>query len=171
MAKKQEWVGDTEVVEIALKIKEKYDEMFEHVDLSMIRFIRLMDKNSEKIVDVQATSFPYSIDNPYVFYFVTNNMKWKQMSEEQRNLAVFQAMFTLAPGSFDSESENYGKKRKKDVEDYGVVLGAAGGNFWWKQAGTIGIPNILSEDFAVTKDLDEEYDSETKSEEEANVEI
>lgn len=145
----REWVNDTEVVEIALRIKERFDEMFEHVDVSMIRFIRVMDKASSKIIEAKPVGFPHSIDNPYVFYFITFNKNWLNLTEEQRNLAVFQALYSTAPGSFDSDSENYRKRRKCDVKDYGVVLGAAGGNFFWQEAGVFGLPNILSEEFTM----------------------
>lgn len=146
MSKKMEWKEDAEVSGIALDLVEKYDEMFEGLDLSKLRFIRIMERKAVNIVDVLGVGFPFNIDNNYVYYIMTNNLKWNLLTEEQKNLAVMDALYTIAPGGTDVTSINYGQKRKKDINDYSIILGAAGGRYDWKEVGVSGLPNILEKE-------------------------
>ena len=141
-----EWREDSEVMGIALQVVEHYSEIFDGLDLGKLRFMRILDKKSPKEIEVKSVGFPFWIDNPYVYYLLVNNMRWKVLSNEQRQLAVFKALYTIAPGGTDETSTGYGRKRKRDIEDYSVVLGAAGGRYDWNTIGASEIPSILSDD-------------------------
>ena len=141
-----EWTEDAEAMGIALEITNKFNEMFAGVDLSKIRFIRVLGKKSSKSVKLATVGFPYNIDVNYLYYMIVDDNKWKGMSDAQRNLAIFSGLFEIAPGGMDVESSNYGKKRKRDVEDFDEVIAVAGGRYDWKKEGAVGIKDILEED-------------------------
>ena len=143
MSKKIEWKEDAEVLGIGLDILEKFEDMFIGLDIKKIRFIRILDKKSEKIVDVKGVGFPFNIDNNYVYYFMTNNLKWKLLNDQQKKLAVMNGLYSIADGGTDSTSSNYGMKRKKDIEDFSIILSAAGGRYDWQTPGVTDLPDIL----------------------------
>lgn len=145
MSKKMEWREDSEVMGIALQVVEHYSEIFDGLDLGKLRFLRILDKKSPKEIEVKSVGFPFIIDNPYVYYLMVNNMRWKMLSTEQRQLAVFRALYTISPGGTDESSTGYGRKRKRDIEDYSVVLGAAGGRYDWNLVGASELPSILGD--------------------------
>lgn len=50
----------------------------------------------------------------------------------------------MLPQGTDAGSDNYGKIRKKDVDQYSEVLAAVAGNYEWNRLGAI-IPNLLDD--------------------------
>ena len=146
MSVKREWQEDSEAMSIAMDIIDKYSETFEGIDLTKIRFIRIMDRNNGKPCKVTSVGFPYNIDNPYLYYIEIDDGKWKQMDESQRNLLVFRGLYEIAPGGMDSESVNYGRKRKKDIDDYRYVIEVAGGRYDWNDTGATGLHDILTDE-------------------------
>lgn len=146
MSKKIEWKQDLESSSIALRVMQRYDQIFSGIDLSKIRFIRILGKKSQKIVQLKSVGFPFNIDNKYVYYMMINNQKWKLLSEQQKNLAIMNGMYSIADGGTDQSSNGYGMKRKKDVQDFSVILSAAGGRYDWTMPGSQDIPNILSQE-------------------------
>lgn len=145
MAVKHEWTEDSEAMGIAMEIISKFDEMFAGIDLGKIRFVRVLGRKNGKAFKLSPVGFPFNIDVNYLYYFQIDDEKWKQMSDEQRNLTVFSGLFEIAPGGMDAESSNYGKKRKRDVEDFEEVLAAAGGRYDWQKIGAAALPDILSD--------------------------
>ena len=143
---KLEWREDSEVMGIAVQLVEKYPDMLGEIDLGKVRFVRILEKKAKKILAVKSCGFPFNIDNNYVYYIMINNNKWQMLNEKQKNLAVMGGLYTITPGGTDSGSVNYGKKRQKDVEDYSMVLCAAGGRYDWGQIGTDDIPNVLGDE-------------------------
>lgn len=141
-----EWMEDADAMGIALEITNKFNEMFVGIDLSKIRFVRVLGKKSSKAVKLATVGFPYNIDVNYLYYMIVDDNKWKGMSDAQRNLAIFSGLFEIAPGGMDVESSNYGKKRKRDVEDFDEVIAVAGGRYDWKKEGAVGIKDILESD-------------------------
>lgn len=143
MGKKDEWQEDSEAMSIAMDIVDKFEETFEGIDLTKIRFLRILNKKKGKEVKVTSTSFPFNIDTPYLYYMEFDDEKWKVMDDAKRNLVVFSALYEIAPGGMDSESSSYGKKRPLDIKDYAAVIAAAGGRYDWKEVGSTGIHDIL----------------------------
>ena len=142
---KHEWMEDCEAMSIALEIVDKYIEIFAGIDLAKIRFVRVMGKKSSKAVKLSTVGFPYNIDINYLYYMQIDDNKWKGMSDAQRNLAIFSGLFEIAPNGMDVESSNYGKKRKKDVEDFDEVIAVAGGRYDWQKEGATGLKDILED--------------------------
>ena len=139
-----EWTEDSEAMGIAMEIIDKYQETFCEIDLSKIRFVRVLNKKG-KAVAIKTVNFPYNIDVNYLYYMIINDNKWMEMTNAQRNLTVFSGLFEIAPGGMNPESANYGKKRKRDVEDFEEVIAAAGGRYDWQNTGAMGIHDILKE--------------------------
>lgn len=146
MSVKREWQEDSEAMSIAMDVIDKYNETFEGIDLTKIRFIRNLDVKNGKACKVTSVGFPYNIDVPYLYYMEIDDIKWKAMTDVQRNILVFRGLYEIAPGGMDPESVNYGKKRKKDVEDFTEVIAVAGGRYDWQEAGATGIHDILLSD-------------------------
>ena len=146
MSCKNEWMEDSEAMSIAMDIISKYSDTFEGLDLTKIKFIRIMGKKTGKACKTTSVGFPFNIDLPYMYYMEFNDEKWKQMTEEQRNILVFRGLYEIAPGGMDPESVNYGKKRKKDLDDFSEVVEVAGGRYDWERTGATGIHDILISD-------------------------
>ena len=144
MSCKEEWLEDSEALGIAMEVITKFGETFTGIDLGKIRFVRVVGKKSGKAVKLMPVGFPFNIDIQYLYYLLIDDTKWNEMNEAQRNLTVFSGLFEIAPGGMDAESKNYGKKRKRDIEDFEEVLAAAGGRYDWKKTGASGIHDILT---------------------------
>lgn len=142
---KKEWQEDSEAMSIAMDVVEKYGETFEEIDLTKIRFLRVMGRKNGKACKVTSAGWPFNIDVPYLYYMEIDDEKWKSMTDVQRNILVFRGLYEIAPGGMDSESVNYGKKRKRDIEDFTEVINVAGGRYDWQETGATGIHDILSE--------------------------
>ena len=112
---KKEWQEDSEAMSIAMDVVEKYGETFEEIDLTKIRFLRVMGRKNGKACKVTSAGWPFNIDVPYLYYMEIDDEKWKSMTDVQRNILVFRGLYEIAPGGMDSESVNYGKKRKREI--------------------------------------------------------
>jgi hypothetical protein len=146
MGKKNEWQEDSEAMSIAMDIIDKFEETFEGIDLTKIRFLRILGKKNGKDVKVTSVGFPMNIDVPYLYYMEFDDEKWKVMDDAKRNLTVFSGLYEIAPGGMDSESANFGKKRPLDIKDYAEVIAVAGGRYDWKNVTSTGIHDILLSD-------------------------
>lgn len=162
MSKNHEWKEDTEVMNIAVKLLEKYDEVFCGFDISKIRFIRELSGSVKKQhAKMFAVKYPFDIDSQYVYYFCTSNSNWKTLTPEQQTILVFRQMLGIPSGGTDSESENYAKIRRPDVDEYSEVLIATDGRFDWANVGVNNLKNILDGDVdeKEEKDCDEVLNS------------
>lgn len=143
MPRNTNWNEDSESLGIALKLTKKYSDLFSGLDLTKVRFVRNLSTQTTKAGEIKACTFPYSIDCPYAYYIVISNRQWKQLSESQRVLSIMHLLYAIAPGGTDEQSNNYAKLRKHDVEDFNVILAAAGGRYDWMTPGVQGILNPL----------------------------
>lgn len=143
MSVKREWQEDSEALSIAMDVVDKYDDIFEGIDLTKIRFLRIMGKKNGKACKVTSVGFPFNIDVTYLYYMEIDDEKWHEMNNAQHNILVFRGLFEISPGGMDPESSNYGKKRKKDIEDFSEVVSVAGGRYDWNVTGAMGIHDIL----------------------------
>ena len=128
MAKNADWREDAEALNIAPKLTDKYKEIFEDLDLQKVRFVRNLASQAQKVGEVKACGFPYDIDSPFAYYVIIANNKWKELSESQQVLAIMHLLYAIAPQGTDETSNNYAKLRRHDVQDFNVVLAAAGGS-------------------------------------------
>lgn len=145
MAKNTDWREDSEAFGIAVKLQERYPDLFGELDLGKVKFIRNLSGTYTKAGELKACTFPYDISSPYAYYLIIENSYWKELSEAQRNLAVMHLLYGIAPGGTDETSNNYAKCRRHDVKDFNVVLAAAGGRYDWQEVGKTGINDPLAE--------------------------
>jgi len=143
MAVKKEWTEDSEALSVSMELVTKFNEMFSCIDLNKIRFVRVLERKNGKAIKVSPVGFPFNIDINYLYYIMIDDVKWKEMSEAQRNLLVFSGLYEIAPGGMDPESSSYGKKRKRDIEDFDSVIAVAGGRYDWQKPGCTGLNDIL----------------------------
>lgn len=143
MSKDTDWREDSEAMNIAIKITDKFPNVFEGLDLAKIRFIRKLSGTSKRVGELKACAFPYDIDCPYAYYIIVENSKWKEMSESQQVLSIMHLLYGIAPGGTDESSSNYAKCRRHDVKDFNVVLAAAGGRYDWSTTGISDLINPL----------------------------
>jgi hypothetical protein len=143
MARNTDWNEDSEAMDIAMKLTDKYPQIFDGIDLSKIKFVRNLSGDARKVGEIKSCGFPFDIDSPYTYYVVIENSRWKELNEAQHALAIMHLLYSVAPGGTDESSSNYGKCRKHDVKDYNVVLAAAGGRYDWKEPGVTDVVNPL----------------------------
>ena len=68
MAKKNEWLEDSEALSIAMDVVDKFGDTFCGIDLSRIRFLRILGRKNGKDIKVSSVDFPLNIDIPYLYY-------------------------------------------------------------------------------------------------------
>ena len=146
MAKNADWREDAEALGIAMKLVDKFETIFEDLDLTKIKFVRNLASQSQKVGEVKACGFPYDIDSPYAYYLIISNNKWKELTEAQQTLSIMRLLYAIAPQGTDESSNNYAKLRRHDVQDFNVILAAAGGRYDWMTPGVTDIKNPLLDD-------------------------
>lgn len=146
MAKNADWREDAEALGIAMKLVVKFETIFEDLDLTKIKFVRNLASQSQKVGEVKACGFPYDIDSPYAYYLIISNNKWKELTEAQQTLSIMHLLYAIAPQGTDESSNNYAKLRRHDVQDFNVILAAAGGRYDWMTPGVTDIKNPLLDD-------------------------
>ena len=154
MPKFQDYSTDLEAQSIATAIQEKFGEMFEGHDLSRVAFYRVR-KDSKVPTKVVKTGFPFdAVGGTYVYYVLVFENMWERYSDEQRKMAILEALLHIPHDGFDEESNNYAKLRKRDVSEYSETLAAAGGVYNWKEEG-VRVGDILEETPSTSIDADE----------------
>lgn len=146
MPKNTDWREDAEALGIALKLTEKFDTIFEGLDLTKIRFVRNIGSIARKTGEIKVCGFPFDIDSPYTYYITIANNAWKKLSESQQTLTIMHLLYAIAPQGTDETSNNYAKLRQHDIQDFNAILAAAGGRYDWMTPGVTDIPNPLTED-------------------------
>lgn len=157
MAKNTDWREDPEALNIAMKITDKFKEIFEHIDLSKIRFIRNLEGNPRRAGEIKSCGFPYDIDSPYAYYAIISNNKWKELTEAQHTLVIMHLLYAISPQGTDETSSNYATLRRHDVQDFNAILAAAGGRYDWATPGVTDIKDPLGcDENALNEKLEEQ---------------
>lgn len=143
MAKNTDWREDSESLGIALKLTDKFQTMFDGLDLTKIKFVRNMGGGDRKVGEIKTCGFPYDIDSPNAYYIIINNGYWQSLTPAQQTLAIMHFIYAVAPGGTDESSNNYAKLRRHDVKDFNVILAAAGGRYDWAEPGAVDIKDPL----------------------------
>jgi len=127
MAKFTAYTAETDSKEIALKLIETYPQLFGHVNAEKIGWIRNLKKASKIPIKVYKVSYPNSIWNDNVYIIEVFNDCWACLENNQKNLAVAQAMFSIHAEGFSENSQNYQKLVKPNISTYLEVFSLAGG--------------------------------------------
>lgn len=136
MAKFSDYEVRPEVTDIMEQMIEGFPMVFEGFDVNLVLATHTKGKeNDKKPLKLVAVKYPQSIVTDKVYIVEVMEDTWKNLSQKQKNLAVFHIMCSIPPGAFDPESKKYAGKRKPDYEIYAEEYAVSGG-----------IPNWLEND-------------------------
>ena len=144
MARNTNWIEDSEALGIAMRLVDKFSELFKGLNLSKIKFVRELSSNGKKIGELKPCDFPYYIDCPYAYYIIISNTRWKELSKGQHNMTIKSLLYSIADGGTDENSKNYAKTRPYDVQGYTKIISDAGGNYNWQRPG-MDVPDPLDD--------------------------
>lgn len=143
MAKIVDYSLDTEAQDIAVKLQEKYEELFGHIDFTKVKFVRELNKKTGKLSKLSSVKYPADIDNPYTYYITINDSKWKKLDDSRKVVAVMQRLFGIPVGGTDNQSGSYAKIRRPEVAEYPEMLSVVKSNYDWETNDMYPIENPL----------------------------
>lgn len=130
MAKYTDYVIDSEAMDIADKLVDKFDDRLGHIDLSKICFVREKGKKaSGKAIKTTAVKYPMDIDSPYVYYITINETLWNQLDDNLKTINVFEQLCSVEVGGTDYQSAGYAKKQKPQVVRFIEALDLTNGEY------------------------------------------
>jgi hypothetical protein len=140
MAKFTAWELDTEAKMIAEKLIEKYPQLFRHIDVEKICFVRILNKKSTIPTKVEGVKFPASIYCNNVYFVNVYNDCWATLETAHRNLAIAQALYSIHVNGFEESSNKYGKLVKPDVVTFLEISCMAGNIPNWLNNASVSNP-------------------------------
>ena len=134
MAKVTDYTVCPEVTDIMEAILKKFPTVFPGFDVNKIGCVHTASKkNPKKPIKITSVRYPYDvwIDKTYIVEVMEDT--WQEMSDKQKNLAVFHIMCAIPDGAFDEQSKEYGKKKRPDYEMYAEEFAVTGGVPNWME--------------------------------------
>jgi hypothetical protein len=128
MPKFIDFYSDPEVKEIMGAFIEKFPSMFDGFDVGGINVVFTKKKKSQFPVKLHSVGYPahvFTNGKPYILEVFES--WWKDMTQRQKNTAVFHVMCGIPEGGFDEQSKMYAKKLKPEVCCYMLEFAATGG--------------------------------------------
>ena len=126
MSKFRSWEPDIEAKGIAVSLIEKYPQLFRHVDVEKVFFIRNQCKKSKVPTKITSVKYPYDIFCTHTYIIEIFDDCWGTLEKAQRNLAIAQSLFAIHVSGFEENSTCYGKIVKPDIVTYLEVTCMAG---------------------------------------------
>ena len=133
MAKNTDWTAAQDVCDIMEKFLERFPKMFEGFNVEQMHFILTKKKKSKMPIRIKAVGYPNYVFTGKPYVVEAFDLWWKDMTQKQRNLAVFHIMCAVPDGGFDEQSKFYGKVSKPDVNMYTLEYAASGGVINWME--------------------------------------
>lgn len=134
MAKVKDFFVNSTVNEIMEKICKKFSHVFEGFDVTQISCVHTKDKvDTKKPLALKSVPYPYSVWLTHTYIIEVADKTWIELSDRQRNLAVFHTMCAFPDGAFDPESKNFGRIKKPDYEMYAEEYALTGGVANWME--------------------------------------
>lgn len=152
MSKFTNYQIDSEVKDIMEALCEAFPVVFEHFDPAKVGTIKTEKKNLRRPVKLVKVGYPREVFCDVPFIVEVYMTWWKDMTDKQKNLALFHVMCSVRSGAFDESSNDYGKTRSYDYEMYKEEFAVTGG-----------VPNWMENDAArdpieVARERDAESD-------------
>lgn len=130
MAKYTDYVVDSEAMDFANKLVDKFEDRLGHIDLTKVCFIREKGKKSSgKVIKTSAVKYPVDIDSPYIYYITINDNLWNLLDDSQKAINVFEQLCSIELGGTDSQSAGYAKKQKPQVVRFIEALNLTDGEY------------------------------------------
>jgi hypothetical protein len=133
MSKFNDYTVSPEVTDIMEKILERFPTVFPGFDVNKIGSIHAHDKESKKPIKLTAVKFPYDVYCEKTYICSVSDGTWKDLTQKQKNLAVFHIMCSIPEGGFDSESNKYGRVLRPDIQVFSEEFAVSGGVPNWME--------------------------------------
>ena len=137
---KAEWEEIPEFIDIASKLKEKYTERFDHINVDLLVAYKCTNKTKpekkSKLYDMTGEGEPEAFTNPKKYFVKMFYDTWDNLSENNRIALVFSALSRIPAD--DPES---GKVEGYDMHDQSFMARTLGVD-WQTRTD---IPNLLRE--------------------------
>lgn len=141
MAKFVDYVIDSEAMEFANRLVDKFDERLGHIDLSKVCFVREKGKNAKgKVVKTSAVKYPMDIDSPYIYYITINETLWVALDDSQKAINIFEQLCSIEIGGTDTQSAGYAKKQRPQVVRFIEAMNLTDGEYDYDN---VSVKNIL----------------------------
>lgn len=139
MPKQKDFFVNSSVVEIMGKLIKAFPSIFQGFDVLKIACVHTKDKRcARNPISIKAVPYPYSVWMTQTYICEVSDKTWIELTDRQKNLAVFHTMCAIPEGGFDEQSKNYARIRKPDYEIYSEEFAITGG-----------IPNWMENEAAV----------------------
>ena len=130
MAKFVDYVIDSEAMEFANRLVDKFDERLGHIDLSKVCFVREKGKSAKgKVVKTSAVKYPMDIDSPYIYYVTINETLWVALDDSQKAINIFEQLCSIEIGGTDTQSAGYAKKQRPQVVRFIEAMNLTDGEY------------------------------------------
>jgi len=131
MAKEKiEWEVNQDVPLIVERLVSKV-KMFSAFESDRVFYLTVKGKKYKKPIKVTSCRFPYNlVSDPYIYIFEVMGDVWAALSQKQKNLSVYHAMCSVAPGGFEPSSKDFARKLSYDYELYADEYEVAGVPDW-----------------------------------------
>ena len=141
MAKFVDYVIDSEAMEFANRLVDKFDERLGHIDLSKVCFVREKGKSAKgKVVKTSAVKDPMDIDSPYIYYITINETLWMALDDSQKAINIFEQLCSIEIGGTDTQSAGYAKKQRPQVVRFIEAMNLTDGEYDYEN---VSVKNIL----------------------------
>ena len=141
MAKFVDYVIDSEAMEFANRLVDKFDERLGHIDLSKVCFVREKGKSAKgKVVKTSAVKYPMDIDSPYIYYITINETLWMALDDSQKAINIFEQLCSIEIGGTDTQSAGYAKKQRPQVVRFIEAMNLTDGEYDYEN---VSVKNIL----------------------------
>ena len=141
MAKFVDYVIDSEAMEFANRLVDKFDERLGHIDLSKVCFVREKGKSAKgKVVKTSAVKYPMDIDSPYIYYITINETLWVALDDSQKAINIFEQLCSIEIGGTDTQSAGYAKKQRPQVVRFIEAMNLTDGEYDYEN---VSVKNIL----------------------------
>lgn len=123
---------------IAVKLVDKFPELFNGINPNEIRAVGITNKETKddkEPFEVKPVPMPIRMDCPYSYYIVFNMQFWVGMDREHQQVQVLKALCRVSP-------DNDGKVLPYDLKDTKIVVRNFGVDYMKTK-----VPDILSDDY------------------------
>jgi hypothetical protein len=134
--KNNDYSVSPEVTDIMEKVVKTFPSVFPGFDINKIISVHTKNKKSKSNkcpINLKPVRYPYDIliDKTYICEVMDDT--WNDMTDKQRNLAVFHTMCAIPEGAFDEASKSYAKKKAPDYHIYAEEFAVTGGVPNWME--------------------------------------
>jgi hypothetical protein len=128
MPKFIDYFSSPEPAEVMQAFCEKFPAMFDGFKHDGFNVVFTKKKKATFPVKLHSVGYPnhvFSNGRPYILEVFES--WWKDMTQRQKNTAIFHVMCAIPEGGFDEQSKMYAKKLKPEVNCYMLEFAATGG--------------------------------------------